>query len=77
MGPGYPAAEIEAHLEVPVIGTLPLDPAGAAAAVGRGTRKPDRQPLFQAGRAVAAALSERVALAVPRQRPAAQEASAW
>jgi hypothetical protein len=75
--PQYPLTQVEAELDIPVIGHLPHDP--AAAAILRGEegwwRRTHRLPLFRAAAAAAAAISERTS-AEPacESRPAVEAA---
>jgi hypothetical protein len=67
----YPAEEIAVALDIPVIGTLPFDPAGAAVLAGGGRGIPGRSlPVLRAARGVADALADRLpatAFASPAQ----------
>jgi len=67
----YPSEEIAAALDIPVIGSLPFDPAGAAVLSGGGRGIPGRSlPLLRAARGVADALTSRLpatAAALPAQ----------
>jgi MinD-like ATPase involved in chromosome partitioning or flagellar assembly len=67
----YPAAEIAATLDIPVQGTMPADPGGAAALIaGRADMaRVRRAPLARAAAALAAALA--AAAGQPQSEPAA------
>jgi MinD-like ATPase involved in chromosome partitioning or flagellar assembly len=62
----YPPEEIAAALDIPVIGTLPFDPAGAAVLSGGGRGISGRSlPVLRAARGVADALAGRLPATVP------------
>jgi hypothetical protein len=71
----YPPEEIAAALDIPVIGTLPFDPAGAAVLSGGGRGIPGRSlALLRAARGVADALAGRLPATAPASaaQPSAQ-----
>jgi MinD-like ATPase involved in chromosome partitioning or flagellar assembly len=66
----YPAAEIAAALDLPVIGALPFDPASAAVLSGGGRGIPGRSlTLLRAARSVADTLAARLPATVPGSAP--------
>ena len=66
----YPPDEIAAALDIPVIGTLPFDPAGAAVLSGGGRGIPGRSlALLRAARGVADALAVRLPATAPALPP--------
>jgi MinD-like ATPase involved in chromosome partitioning or flagellar assembly len=66
----YPADEVAAALDIPVIGTLPFDPAAAAVLSGGGRGIPGRTlALLRAARGVADALAVRLPATAPALPP--------
>ena len=73
IGPGYPAEHVSQLLRLPVLGQLPLIPAGAAAVRGRLTRRDSfRDAAARVGHAVMAWIASEIP--VPRPAPGVVEA---